>query len=61
MMGSGFSSDLVEEWMYTVEFDTGAHGSHGTLLLYDRQVSGKLSQGVNQYAKVKSVPSTKNF
>ena len=38
MLGSGFSSDLVEEWLYTVEFDTGLYGTHGTIVLFDRQV-----------------------
>lgn len=37
-MGRGHGSDLMEDFLYTVELDTGMYQAHGTIMFYHRQV-----------------------
>ena len=38
LIGSGHGSELLEDFLYTVELDTSLYSSHGSIMFYHRQV-----------------------
>lgn len=42
MLGGASGSNLLEEFLFTVELDNGLHTSYGSLMIYGRQVRYKL-------------------